>query len=124
MKRLDVLLQCQTRYEKIVYDTKRKIIDEKRDAQDYYDLFWDLQVEQYQYWKLGYLDSDTYSYWMHWRYVEWQRNDSINGVDYHEGWKRFCSKTRMEGKDFHLDMESVFSGEHRLLRKYLKLHKR
>jgi hypothetical protein len=124
MKGIDLLVSFQQRYDALAYDARSQaslnITDAEKStkAMEWYRRFWDLQFEQYQYWKKGYINYDIYESWMDFRWHEWDTNDSLNGVTYRVGWKDTKEKHfggRPSGvsyyKDFICFMENVFDGK-------------
>jgi hypothetical protein len=118
LKTLDLMLRCQERYERIYYDIRSETNHGSRKAEEYYDRYWGLQIDQYQYWKEGFIDSETYSYWMHLRNLEWQQNDKVGELSYQDGWKYAIKHLGLDGSDFHRFMTSVFNGKHHLVSSY------
>jgi len=108
MKGIDLLATFQKRYDELAYDVRSRVNDPTKlvardsasqstqfndstkttseKSKDWYHRFWDLQFEQYQYWKLGYINKDIYVTWMEFRKHEWDTNDSLAGMTYQEGW--------------------------------------
>ncbi len=97
MKSIELQIHFQTRWDKVAYDIKGKIYEQKqKDAKldeilmdSYYNRFWDLQLEQYQVWKKRLLDISVYSTWMDYRWQEFQDKTPVGALTYKEGWENF-----------------------------------
>jgi hypothetical protein len=93
LKAIDLRQSFQKRYEELVFDGKDKAsapVQDQGQAQKlaigYYHRFWDLQLEEYQYWKDGLVDAEVYASWMDFRRLEWKANDPLQGVTYQQAW--------------------------------------
>ena len=96
LKRADVSLEYQRRYDQLVYIDRLKI--EKRwnsagknatrqsfvkgDAEAYYRRFWTLQHYEYTLWRAGFLPTDTFVYWATRRKEEIDANEALASVSY------------------------------------------
>lgn len=76
LKGIDLLVTFQKRYDELAYDIRSKVDSDER-ATEYYHRFWDLQFEQYQYWKVGMIQPEIYGSWMEFRRQEFVRNYKI-----------------------------------------------
>ena len=85
MKSVDLLVSFQKRYDDLAYDVRSRV-DSKGKALEYYHRFWDLQFEQYQYWKSGWIKREIYSSWMDFRQKEFDQNDPVGGISFQDGW--------------------------------------
>ncbi len=123
LRTLDLMMQCQGRYERIHYDVRSEAVSGQRDHREYFERYWALQHDQYQYWKDGFIDEDIYFYWMYLRHLEWERNEKLRTMTYQDGWAFSVEHLGREGSDFHRFMRSVFRGRHRLVTAYDKQSK-
>ncbi|SRR6266478_5183842 len=117
LKGIDLLVTFQKRYDELAYDVRSKV-DSDEKATEYYHRFWDLQFEQYQYWKLGMIQPEIYGSWMEFRRQEFVRNYKIRNVTFQEGWLEgknylFAGDPKRSGyyKEFADFMDGVFRGE-------------
>ena len=106
LKTIDLMSSFQNRYDDIMHTSKNLSNDGLVDAVVYYERFWNLQLEQWQYFNKGYVDCNTYTYWMTCRYREWVKNDRIGGVSYQEGFKK--GLMGLEAPKFKKFMTNVF----------------
>jgi hypothetical protein len=115
LKTLDLMANFQERYDEIMWETKDRV-ETNHNAKDWYTRFWNLQLEQYEYWKKGYISDETYEYWMAHRRHSFNENNNpfINKpevtITYKEGWEYsskhlVLSEHRMGFRKF---MESIF----------------
>ena len=125
LKEIDLRQNFQKRYEELVFDAKEKAsvpIEDKEQARkvavSYYHRLWDLQLEEYQYWKDGLIKPEVYASWMDFRRKEWKTNDSLQGVTYQQAWAEMKSYflDNEPGrvayyKEFTDFMEGVFQGK-------------
>ena len=87
-KIIDVTINCQKRFDTIVWESVRLINEGKVEVEEYYERYWNLQLEQFQYWKLGFINDEIYKYWMSARFKEWNQNKSIGEISYQDGWHK------------------------------------
>ena len=76
----EAVIQCQRRFEHIVYDLMPKVMRHEYDINEFYDLYWGLQVDQYHFWKQNLIDDEIYSYWLTLRHLDWSRNQSVGNI--------------------------------------------
>jgi hypothetical protein len=113
MKTIDLLTHFQQRYDYLVYEEQRKLqaLPEEQarpQAEAFYRRFWDLQLEQYQEWREGFITPEIFSSWMNFRRCEWERNEKVGGVTYREGWEGFKKYLGNDDDGFSAYMEEVF----------------
>lgn len=109
MKMLDMLSHFQQRYDLVVYDVKSKVqAGNARALEAYYYRFWDLQFEQYQDWKAGFITPEIFTSWMDFRNREWQQNEEVGGMKYQQGWEE--SRKYLGDEKFSQFMKEVFKG--------------
>jgi hypothetical protein len=107
-KAVDVMLRCQERYDDIVWNYKQKVRNSGIDELEFYERFWELQVEQFQYWRKGYISDEIYECWAYQRHREWLENKNLRSLSYQDGWKKICG---LEVQNvFTQFMNLVFSG--------------
>ncbi len=113
MKVIDLLAEFQRRYDEVTYDVKGKVQAQPQVGQvrpeEYYRRYWDLQLEQHQYWKSGYITREIYSSWMDFRRREWLANEQVGGKSYQDGWQE--AKRYLDDYEFSNFMERVFNGD-------------
>lgn len=119
LKSIDLMNSFQSRYDKIIYDYKKEALDDIIPVQEYYNRFWNLQLEQWQYFNKGYIDGNTYCYWMKCRYREFQKNEMVKGIKYEEGFKNAVKI--LEVPKFKNFMNNVFS-DVEYVRTYVKVN--
>jgi hypothetical protein len=115
---MDVAIGCQHRYMDTVFDAKMLVKEGKVKGEDYYLKFWNLQIDQFQYWTLGYIETEIYRYWMQCRHRESERNETLGGISYDAGWKlaqeQLCPPpafVEFMTKVFHGDLEVALAGK-------------
>jgi hypothetical protein len=97
LKEIDLRQNFLKRYDELVFEVKPRTMsapansdDEKKAAQlmafSYYHRFWDLQLEEYQFWREGLIDKQIYASWMDFRRSEMQNNESLQGISYRQAW--------------------------------------
>ncbi len=92
MKQIDLMRHFQDRYDKIIWEVSKEVTDE-RTANAYFDRYWNLQLEQYEYWKQGLIDDDVFAYWMKLRResymdAEWRPfEETLPDYTYKQGWE-------------------------------------
>jgi hypothetical protein len=108
-KALDLSCNYQARYHETNWEDIRSVERGEISAETWYEKFWNLQLEQYQYWKMGYIPNDIFSYWMRLRQKEWAKNASLGAKTYREGWNR--AKEYLSDPQFAGFMTRVFEGK-------------
>lgn len=83
-KQADIVMGCDTRYD-VLWELRN---DPSRiqDTAAFYNRFWSLQLNQFFYWKEGFIPDDIYLYWLTQRNREWKLNRNLSGIDFREGW--------------------------------------
>jgi hypothetical protein len=84
LKRMDVRLSCQKRWNDIAFDMRLKLLTASAEframhEKAYFEQFWAHQWDQFHYWEEGLLDTRTFMLWMRYRYIE-HRNPSARIV--------------------------------------------
>lgn len=129
MKTIDLMRSFQSRYDKLVWEVVDGVQNKSQAAQ-YYSRYWNLQLEQYEYWKQGYIDDNIYAYWMRLRRATYNNpildplGNRIPGYGYQEGWKDAKKWLRIDlhTYDFGPFMEEVMNTK-RDIRKIFAQHK-
>jgi hypothetical protein len=114
MKNIDLLIYFQKRYDDVAYDMKGRVGKEYK-PEDYYHRFWDLQFEQYQYWRLGLIRQDIYSSWMGVRLSDWKRDEDLGGMKYRQGWEeaqRYLSNGSTNNPKYYDDFVKFMNAIH------------
>lgn len=77
---------------------------------DFYQRYWFLNMDQYEYWKTGFLDSNAFFHWLVFRREEWFLNsikkDLTNCISYREGF--FKSQKNLFNPEFVLFLNTLF----------------
>lgn len=120
MMGLELLIHFQTRYDKVAYENRNRILElmtlnkdtavVNRMVKSYYSRYWDLQLEQYQAWRDTLLDISIYSTWMRWRRYEYERNDTLGLLNYQKGWTRFKTIPHLKDSEFVRFTNEVHNG--------------
>ena len=113
LKTIDMIVYLEDKYDHIKYEI-RPFVDDSSKAKEYYFRYWDLQINQHQFWRLGYLNDDIYSYWLCFRYHDFQNNEILGGMSYLEGWK-LVQKTYDLSPEFSAFIKEVINGSHHLI---------
>ena len=108
-KALDLANAYQTRYNEANWREKQQVERGELSADIWYEKFWNLQLEQYQYWRMGYIPSDIFEYWLRLRRKEWETNSSLGEKTYREGWH--LGKACFSDPHFAEFMNLVFDGD-------------
>jgi hypothetical protein len=80
-KKVDVMMVFHKRYDELKFEKepmeKQTSVDGEltQDLKNYYYRFWNLQLDQWQYSKLDFLDDEIYSHWLNSRRLEWKSLD-------------------------------------------------
>ena len=118
-KALDVMLGCQSRYERIAFDVRKETEEGKWKPEDYYFRYWNLQFDQYQFCQRSLIDKDTYRSWMFYRYREYVENATLKGMTYKQGFDKFASENPLLW-EFEQYIREIFAGTHPLIRDQVK----
>src|SRR5437764_977233 len=62
MKTIDLMRSFQERYDRLEWVESKAVHDEDT-AKRYFARYWNLQLEQYEYWKQGFIDDKIFAYW-------------------------------------------------------------
>jgi hypothetical protein len=62
MKTIDLMTHFQNRYDTLMWEVS-PTVDEEVEAQAYFSRYWNMQLEQYEYWQQGLIADDVYAYW-------------------------------------------------------------
>jgi hypothetical protein len=108
LKSVDVMLAFTDRYQGLLWVDRQLVAQGLMLEEEYYFKYWDLQLDQYHYWKRGYVDPTTFSYWMDSRYADWNENQMTGQISYQEGWR--MTKDRLQDPDFSRFIDQVVSG--------------
>jgi hypothetical protein len=63
MKTIDLMGHFQDRYDELIWEVADHVTDTEK-AENYFSRYWNLQLEQYEYWKQDLIADDIYAYWM------------------------------------------------------------
>lgn len=119
LKAMDVVVKCQEQYDRIAFDARHAVKTEE-EAKLYYDRFWSLQWNQFEFWRDKHIGKDRYGFWMFCRNQEWKLNESIAGICYRDGWQWAVSHRNWQSTKFADHMEKVFSGTSPIFVDYCK----
>lgn len=75
MKTIDLMRSFQERYDNLRWESALQV-DSPAAAKRYYERFWNLQLEQFEYWIGGFIQHKTYAFWM-----DIRRHSFENGED-------------------------------------------
>jgi len=86
LKRIEITYDFQKRFESIYseYNIGKKSDDE---INSYFLKFWNLQIEQFQYYIKDYIDEDAFLYWMRHSIQKINNPLKIENITYKEGWE-------------------------------------
>jgi len=86
LKRIEITYDFQKRFESIYseYNIGKKSDDE---INSYFLKFWNLQIEQFQYYIKDYIDEDAFLYWMRHSIKKINNHLKIENITYKEGWE-------------------------------------
>jgi hypothetical protein len=100
--RLKVKRYCNQQYDRIVYRFKEELEDRaqkllandslksmarERMAVSFWRRFWNQQYEQFTYWAEGWIDRETFKFWIEQRRLDFESNESVLGKTFCEAWK-------------------------------------
>src|SRR5262249_24459174 len=108
-------MKCEEIFDKLTYETRTDLAAGKLAPSEFYRRYWGLQFNQFHYWKSGFITHEVYRAWMCFRRHEWQKNEELSGVTYRDGWT-IAVESWGFNREFTTFMESVFRGEHPLVR--------
>lgn len=118
-KTIDLCIYFQKRYERIAYVDRK---DNDIHADEYYECFWNLQFEQWKYFRLGYINKKIYYYWVHKRKKEYEKNINWKGVEYQKGFDD--AMYRLETPEFCKFMRKIFNSDFHNIYLILKKEKK
>lgn len=107
MKTIDLMTHFQNRYDTLMWEVSPAVADEAT-ASAYFSRYWNMQLEQYEYWQQGLIEDDVYSYWMSLR-RETYRDEA------YRPFRGFPDYTFQQGWDFaradlHVDVDTYGFG--------------
>lgn len=94
-RRSEVFMRCAKRYDGLI-DWKREtdskirtgeIYDPQHALDQYYRQYWNLQYNQLKQWREGFIDHDTFYFWMRSRYMEFNEA-TPEGAEFRSYWHR------------------------------------
>lgn len=109
----EITMQCQERFCKLLESAEEKKSGGRmthENTKSCCELYWHLQIDQFQYWKKGYIKDDTYRWWMKCRRNEWENNEKIGDISYRDGWNHAKTKLRPPS-EFIKFIELIFKGK-------------
>ena len=130
MKTIDLMRSFQDRYDKLVFEAADQVKNGE-EAERFFYRYWNLQLEQYEYWKQGYIDDRVYAYWMAFRRAEYKEDEKLfkrhPAATYKQGWEKAKELLKLDLHpigDFQEFIEEVFDKNDKnakiaaILRKY------
>lgn len=117
MKMVDLMTHFQNRYDVLMWEVA-PAVDEMEDAQSYFSRYWNLQLEQYEYWQEGLIEDDIYAYWMGLRRATY--NDAsyrpfrtFPEYTFQQGWTFARADLHVEADSYGFDgfMREVMTGD-------------
>lgn len=116
MKTIDLMWHFQDRYDNLVWEIAPAVHDDAG-ARAYYGRYWNMQLEQFEYWQQGLIEDDVYAYWMALRRATY--NDparpfpSLPDYTFARGWEE-------AKQDLHVDVDTYGFG--RFMEEVMKTH--
>jgi hypothetical protein len=114
MKTIDLMRSFQDRYDRLVFEDS---IDETPEGERHFYLrYWNLQLEQYQYWKQYLIEDGIFEYWMALRREAY--NETMHpfrrklSVPFAKGWEEAKQGLKLglhRGGDFQRFMDHIFT---------------
>jgi hypothetical protein len=95
MKMIDLMTHFQGRYDVLMWEVA-PAVDDIEDARSYFSRYWNMQLEQYEYWQEGLIEDDVYAYWMG------LRREAYNDAEYRP-FRTFPDYTFQQGWAFAKD---------------------
>ncbi len=122
MKTIDLMRSFQDRYDKMRWDMATAV-KTPQEAEHYYARFWNLQLEQYEYWRRHLIKDEIFEYWMNVRRYESQNNGSnllpnVVGYSFADGWKNaqtLLTLHRHFDGDFVQFINNILSSDYRVI---------
>ncbi len=100
MKVIDLLIHFGKLYEQIAFAEWSELANSptpqsRQRVEQHFRRFWNLQLEQFLFYKRGLIDRETYQYWMNCRFEENKANESVpwkdkkgsGSMSFREGWE-------------------------------------
>jgi len=125
-KKVDVMMVFHKRYDELKFEKKpndKKSLDSGEltdELKNYYYRFWNLQLDQWQYSKLDFLDDEIYSHWLTLRRIERNNLSEIEKDVYDKGLEH--AKKMISIDEFSEFIDKVVYGHEKTL-KLIKLEK-
>ena len=82
-KQSDVTREFNSRYSR-AWEMQYKP-EIKADPIPYYERFWNLQFDQFNAWRDGFVSDEIYKYWLTNRHTDWLTNKPIGSISYQDG---------------------------------------
>jgi hypothetical protein len=86
IKRADVLMEVNRKFDALSKDCEELARQKTGDSRYYYERFWSLQSQQFQYWLQGYVTDNTFYHWMLNRKHDFTINVALCGITFRDGW--------------------------------------
>lgn len=128
LKQIDVEMHCNSRWEDL-YKAKIEILRQtlsndkgkknndalakiiSRMAENYYNAFWALQQDQFNYYNQGYLPESIYISWIYERLDQFKndenKKDEIGGISFKDGWNNYGKKSSVRNYSFDEFIEKI-----------------
>lgn len=111
----DVLMDCTRRFENLVslrYQLETSVAEKKlpaaQAARRYYTVYWNLQLDQFNYFLLGLLPREVLATWMMDRLALLQRGEEVLGTRFEDGWQNIGSRQMLNYSDFSSFVDTVW----------------
>ena len=89
LKRIDVEMKCQERFEKLQFEVLPKAKEIRGGEISYYKRYWTLQFEQFQYYTAGFISSRIYWAWLVSNHDRLYSDQPFENLGYLDSWESF-----------------------------------
>lgn len=110
LKQIDVQMKCQERYEKLQFDVLPSVEDRIGKENAYYQRYWSLQFEQFQYYIGGFISDQIYLSWLRFRKMNAESNATVGNESYNDAWARIRESYLETDKRFVALIDSAHNG--------------
>jgi hypothetical protein len=108
IKRADVLMEVNRKFDTLCKDREELAQKETGDSKYYYERFWSLQSQQFHYWLQGLVTDYVFSQWMLNRKHEFVVDAELYGIKFGAGWEY-----AKQGFRFHSDFVEFIEEIHK-----------
>jgi len=111
LKQIDVQMKCQERFERLKFEVLPSVRNIIGQENAYYQRFWTLQFEQFQYYMNGFISEQIYWSWLRSIEIDAEKNESIGMELYIDAWERVRQDFIVSNQKFVSLIDSVHKGE-------------